>query len=363
LGTGCGTPSAGAGDEDSSSSGSDESSDASSTGADTTDDGGADLPGDEDLWPNVARVPVPETFTPEPDGSYSLGTGRELLDVGKAFYEEHPDAYDMLIVWTDFDVKDIFAFAIPLDHDIQGIGLQEVMQLYGWNDLAPASAGSAGMLEHVALMNSPATYEGLGFYTAQDIVTHEVGHRWSAYLSLASAADPWALTDAFYSHWNVYANMGGPSALGYGQLLDQGGGQFDYELVVPLRYSDVELYQQGLIPPEDVGETFYVTDATGFDPPMNGGQAWTPDSYGSAVSYMATRVDFDIDEVIADHGPRVPAHADAQTEFRMAFVLVCEDIEACDQDALDWVDEQRVDWETTFADATGGRASVDTTLD
>ncbi len=325
-----------------------------------------DTPDDDDATDepaqHVAVVGVPSSFQSTGAGGWSLDDGSELYDVGFGFYEQYDDDFDVLVVWTERDVEGLFAYSVALGwNQIQGIGAQEVYELYGWSDLGPADAGSAGALQQIVLMNSPATYKGAA-WGPLDILTHEVGHRWSANLSLPSAADRWVLTDAWYAHWNVHSQVGGPSAVGYGDLLDLGGGSFEFVLSEALAYSDLELYQQGLLAPEEVGELFYVEDAHDHDPPTWAGAPWTTASYGAAVQYRGTRVEFTIDDVIAAHGPRVPPHEEAQTSYRMAFVLVCEDPSSCDEDTLRWVDEQRAAWEETFSAATRGRGAAATEL-
>jgi len=73
---------------------------------------------------------------------------------------------------------------VPLRHDIEGIGQQEVMARYGWDAYGPATAGSAGQLQQVMLMNHASVYSAGAYWDAQDILTHGIGHRWSANLSL-----------------------------------------------------------------------------------------------------------------------------------------------------------------------------------
>jgi len=315
----------------------------------------------DDPYGDIALLPIPESFSDNGDGTWSLATGDELYDVGLAFYAEYPDSFDFLVVYTEFEVAGLFAFAVPLDHDIEGIGLQEVMALYGWSDLSPATAGSDGRLQQIQLMNGPDVYIPGALFGPQDILVHETGHRWSAYAQIPGP-DPFALTDTWHSHWNVYGNVGGPSALGYGQLVDGGNGRFTYEIVVPLQYSNLELYQQGLIGADEVGPLFGVESPTNFDPPTNGAAAWDAGSFGSPASYDATRLDFDIDDVISMHGPRVPAAVDAQAEFRFAFALVCAEPAACDGAALEFVEAQRTAFVATFSAATGGRGTARTDL-
>ena len=320
-------------------------------------DGGADAA--IEPHPHVARVGVPDSFRPRPGGAYALGTGDELFDVGRAFYRTHPDDYDVLVVFTDFPVADLFAFSIPLRHDIRGIGLDEAIARYGWQGYSPASAGSAGRLQHIVLMNSPSTYRA-SRYTAQEILTHEFGHRFSAYIALGAATDRLVLVDRFTSHWTVYAGVGGASALGYGQLTDRGGGSFAFEIVQPLRYSRLELYQQGLLAAGGVGPLFYVESPSGFEPPASRVGPWDADSYGEDVRFTGTRRDFDITDVVRTHGERVPS--EGQRAWRMAFVVVCVEPASCPPATLTFVDQQRAAWERTYPEATGERATVDTLL-
>ena len=330
------------------------------SGADNDADVGTES--DTDPYPNVARVQVPDSFQDQGDGTYSLATGTALFDVTAAFYEDHPDDYDMLIVWTDFPLNDIWAFSLITDHSIQGIGQQEQLELWGEEPMTPDMAGSAGRLQLATLMSSRHLYEPEPTWGPQDILTHEIGHRWSANLPLTWLPDPWVLTDLWAAHWNIYAAVGGPSAEGYGQLVDDGGGSFHFEQATDLAYSTVELYQQGLIPPEEVGPLYRVLDASGFDPATCFGQPIDEHTYSCEVSYQGTREDFTIDDVIAAIGPRVPAYGAAQTEFRMAFILVCVDPASCSAEGLAFTEEQRVAWEDTFAVANGGRATADTSL-
>lgn len=313
--------------------------------------------------PDVARLFAPAGLDPTPGGTYALAGPDAIYDLGRAFYAEHPDDYDMLLVWTDRPVDDIFAFAVPLDGNIDGIGLTEVRAFYGWQDVTPASAGSAGRLQHIVMMNAPSIYRPGQRYRPADIMLHEIGHRWSANVHVDSATDRLILVDEFWSHWSIVANVGGPSAVGYGTVRDLGGSTFAFEIVTPLSYARLELYQQGLIPAEEVGAMFYVSDAGDFDPPTSRTGPWTIDHVGDPVSFGGTRVDFTIDDVIRTHGARVPSHADAQTHFDVAFVVVCAAPPDCDPTVLDFVEARRAELPAEFARATGDRGSMSTTLD
>lgn len=292
------------------------------------------------------------------DGSgYQMSTGWEVLDIARTFYETQADDFDFLMIYTDRPVQGLFAFTLPLAHDVAGIGQEEVMALYGWQDLDPTDAGSAGRLQAILLMNHASVYSPGAFWGPQDILVHEVTHRWGANLRLELTADPWALVDASYSHWAHPASIGGPSALGYGELLEAEPGRFRFELVSPLVNSDLELYQMGLLAAEAVRPFFLVEGARDHQPPSPWDGAWDPDDYGQAVTFAGRRIDFTLADLQAVHGPRVPSAAEAQHHFRAAFVLACA--ADCPPEDVAFADAQRAAWPASFARATRGLGSME----
>lgn len=291
----------------------------------------------------VATVDVPDSFAPTGGGAYTLGTGFEIFDVSRAFYETHEDAYDVLVIWTDFEVEGIWQFALSTRADIGGIGQAEVYAEYGWGDFTEDS-GSSGRLQHLVFMNHRGLWDDAAF-THQEILAHEVGHRWAAYVHLPGAADPWILQDASKSHWSVVASTGGPSALGYGELRDLGGGSFLYDIVRPLRYSSLELYAMGLLDAADVPDLWYVADAD-----------IDPDRYGETVSFHGTRVDLPLAEVVTALGPRDPP-AGVVTTWTLAGVVVCPP-QGCAPETVAWATDERDAFTATFAEATGNRGTI-----
>lgn len=303
-------------------------------------------------YPEVARVDMPASFIPVGDGSYRFDSGLEVFDVTRAFYAAHGDDYDFVILYTDFLIQEIWQFELTTNANIGGIGQDIVYQQhFNWPLDWYVEAGSAGELDAVVFMNHRSLWDAAAF-TAQEILTHEVGHRWGASIVLPQASDPMALLDASLSHWARVAAVGGPSALGYGELLDNGDGTFTHQRVSPLRYAPLELYAMGLIAPDDpsLGDMFHVSGA----PDADAVNARGP------VTFSGTRHDLSMADVVAALGPRTPPSTAAQTSFRFAFVLVCDD--ACSDASLAWVDGQRLSWPATFATATGGRSTATTEL-
>ena len=309
-------------------------------------------------YPNIARIALPGSWTAHADGSWTY-PGYETNPfnaLGLSFYAEHPDDYDFLAVYTEGDLLDFGALAVGLVCDIQGIGVAAQQCT-----TSPAQAGSAGRLQQFNIMNAPHWYKDWSW--CADVLVHETTHRWAAFIELPQTPAPRYLLDNGGGHWNVHVHTGGPSAVGYGDLTDLGGGNFKFQLISPLKLSPLELYLAGLIPALEVAPMFYVANAYGYSPAQDSyGQPFNHGSYYQDVAYSGTRVDFDINDVIAANGPRVPAYGDAPKHLRFAFVLVCQQASSCKQSDLAIVEAQRVAFVSDFAAATGGRATVDTRL-
>lgn len=340
------------GDSEEDSSGGDETEQTSVADASTGDDNF-----DPD-YSNIARLQVPPTWVPKSGGTWTYDLEAELppdYEIAREFFVEHADDYDFLVVYTEVDVAEVSAHALGVQENISGIRYGDEPS---WSQAQ--AAGSAGRLQQISFMNAPTLYPDA---SAADILIHETVHRWSAGLGLQSAPSPGSLLGPAGGHWNIHVSTGGPSATGYGELIDTGGGSFRFDVVYPLQISPLELYVAGLIPAAEIPPLFYVTNATGYEPAIDPwGDAFGPTTYGEDATFTGTRVDFTIDDIVASNGPRLPAFGAAPTHFRFAFVLVCADVTACKESDLDLVEQQRVAFASQFPAATGQRASIETEL-
>lgn len=336
----------------------DDESDVSSHGAD--DEGSSEGAG------STTGVVEPEDLSnvallSKPAGIVDLGNGAWQIDeaglaaIGHAFYAEYGDDYDFLAVYTEGEMLEVYAFAYSVQYDVGGIGFD------GYDPgITPATVGSAGKLLQIDMMNAPRIYDDPN---DASILVHEMVHHWAAFIEVPGTPAQAFLLDDSWAHWNVHVHTGGPSAVGYGDLVDLGGNRFQFTVQYPLALSPLELYLAGMIPAAEVPPLFYVRDAYDYEPatPPFGG-AWAPSSYSMDAAFSGTRVDFTIDDVIAANGPRTPAYGAAKTDFRVAFVLVCTDAAACSPSDVAIVESQRQALEGWFGPATGGRGTVDATL-
>src|ERR1041385_6598848 len=95
-----------------------------------------------------------------------------------------------------------------------------------------------------------------------------------------------------------------------GKVKQMGGGQFRTVDAVK-RYSRLDQYMMGAIPPSQVPTFFYV------ESPVSTQTAASAPKMG--VSFPGTRRDVLVDDVIAVNGARSPSAADSAKVFRQAF--------------------------------------------
>ena len=103
-------------------------------------------------------------------------------------------------------------------------------------------------------------------------------------------------------------------------MIDHGGGKFSAPNPFPSgQFSPIELYLAGFIPPEEVPDFQTAEDGK-----------WLLDERGYIVEddngyRMFTASGFKtytIEDIIAEHGSRVPDHSQAQKDFRAVVILL-----------------------------------------
>jgi hypothetical protein len=230
----------------------------------------------------------------------------------------------------------IAGFYFGLANDVGGIG--RAIQA-----IAPQS-GSAGRLRGV-----------LSFGLAIDFpLNHEVMHSWGVELE--------PLLGTGEGHWGTAGTFGVLGGFDPASLVDQGGGTFlvdhfseagnDWNTT---RFSPIELYLMGLIPPADVAPIPVLADI----------EVLANDADG--LELRATRTTVTIDDIVATHGARTPASADARKDFAALFVIFSDrDLSAAELGLINHIaaayEEPSVAYGISFADATGGRGTMTTEL-
>jgi hypothetical protein len=282
----------------------------------------------------------------------------DLVGAAQAFYSEFGDDYDQLVFWTDTRVTDseTFAFETTVKNQVRGIG-------QSLQDLA-AEYGSGGRLASVVLMDTVGKYPAdpnqrvNGENTTLSLVAHETGHRWGATLRFRDGAgDSDAWLGRQLAHWSFFTDTDA-SVLEGNEIADQGG---SFRTGPPsLRYSPFDLYAMGLLRESEVPATFYVTSPVVTDPSsISVNRESAP---RSNVSMNGSRAEVTIAAVVAAMGPRSPAAGGGPREHRQAWIYISSAGRSPDPAAVSKIDTFRRAFQDFFAQATGGRMSVDTRL-
>lgn len=298
------------------------------------------------------RVAIAEWF---PAASPQL----DRLSIGVRFLQHFRDVYDQLVVWYSFPKSlgsGVLGRALTLKNDVGGIG-EDVFDL---SDLA----GSRGQLQSLIEMagsvvdDYPIDPDERKFRSGEStmsLVAHEVGHRWLARLRFRDSRGQisTAMLGRQESHWSFFLDSDA-SVMEGNEIVDNGDGTFRTLNPVAVRYSALDQYAMGLIPPSRVPPFFLVANPQSvFEPGSNprGG-----------VPLRGDRLNLTIADVIAAEGPRVPPFAEAPKVFRVAFVLVGEPGAAVTAEAAWRLDAFRERFETFFSEATAGNGRVTTKL-
>jgi hypothetical protein len=298
---------------------------------------------------NAASVTGPAALVESFRDSDSLDT----VAVARRFFASHPDEYQQLVVYTSRSVIESGTFSYEETVRNQDAGIGE-----GVADLS-ASYGSGGRLESVVDMDAITKYPEdlnqrfLGEDSALSVLAHEVGHRWLAQALFKDGARiSHELLGRDEVHWSFFFDSDG-SFLEGNDIADLGGGSFR-TAGASLRYSALDQYLMGLRDASEVDPVFFVRQPSG----TSKSDSASPQT---GVSFVGTRKDVSIADIVAALGSRNPPGRPAAQPFRQAFVYVAIGGPA-DPAAVQKLERIRAAWPDFFAQSTEGRGSVDPRL-
>jgi hypothetical protein len=277
----------------------------------------------------------------------------DTFAVAKKFYATHPDSFDQILLWTDqLLIRDAFAYELNIANEVRGIG-QDIFDISGL-------AGSAGrlrslvMMDHLGKYPDDPTQKFLGENNTLSVMGQEVGHRWLAYVPFRdrTGAQSNALLGRDDAHWSFFFDSDA-SVMEGNDIEDLGGGQFRTVDAVK-RYSRLDQYIMGAIPPSSVPTFFYVENPV--SPKVR------TDAPSIGVSFTGTRRDVLVDDVIAVNGPRSPSSTDSSKVYRQAFIYIVSAGHSLDAAQVAKLDKIRTQWEAFFAQATENRMTANTRL-
>ena len=290
---------------------------------------------------------------------FSNSTKLDLAAVSQRFFQTHQDAYDYLVVFSnfDFDLGGAFAFELAVSNQVTGLGHINTPQVFDFsNEFGGSSLKS---LVNMGNLNrfpaDPSTIFFRGVDSTLSILGQESGHRFLAYatfddLNGHTASD--ALLGRDLQHWSFLFNSDA-SVMEGNRIQDNGGGSFTTAGAVE-HYSDLDQYFMGLRSPAEVGPTFLVANPSPAISPARGP--------AKGVTFSGQRVDISLDQIVASVGPRVPNALNAPKSFNFGFVLVTPKGASPSSAELAHIDAIRQAWEGFFSQATSSRGTANTVL-
>ncbi len=245
---------------------------------------------------------------------------------------------------------------------------------FQWQFVQPVYVGANQMFEYPPDDGSDSNRHNVMAYTHQlaertfngkippynyaiSQIAHEMGHRWSAFVSAKINGE---LIPLGPTHWatGLQAQAAFPyqrpveaSIMGGGVWQDNFDGtwtQLDDDYYVPATgWSYLDLYLMGLIAPTEVPDFFLLRNLT----------PQTRDANGHMI-YKADRTKVTINDVIAAEGPRTPDVDHAQKHFNTGMVVVLEHGHTPPPELIERVEGIRLRWIDYWDTTTGHRSTM-----
>jgi hypothetical protein len=297
------------------------------------------------------------------------------------------DKFDFLAYYSDFRIDNqeagtpsdgpvggnVTGIAAP-QHDLHNYCTQGRFQ---WEFVQPVYVDSNQMQERPPAGAPVGSDHDITFYThqleesstdgkirpynyAMSQIGHEMGHRWSAFVSAKVNGETIPLGPV---HWaqGLQAQVAFPyqrpteaSAMGGGVWQDNFDGtytQLDDNYYVPATgYSYLDLYLMGFISAAEVPDFFILKNL------VSAGK----DANGHPI-FKADRTKVTIQDVIAVEGPRLPDVDHSQREFNTGIVVVVEHGQSPSPELIKRASGIREQWIDYWVTTTGHRASMTAT--
>ena len=303
------------------------------------------------LTPNVVFMVDDDTFAELRWLLRARPPTADILSVGQRFFEYMPDEFDKLLMMPGAHVPGgLRGTHLGGAQRVQGIGYALSENSHLW--------GSDGRLDSVFAVN----------WSDSGPVLHEMAHNWGVALS-----PDLGFQQCGPAHWG-YAGSGNGALGGFNPdlLVDNDNGTWSFPTgqgsgggagADTTPFSAMELYVAGLIPPEEVPPILM---------PVNVDcSSITQDVTTQTITFAADDViTVTIDDIIAEHGPRIPTAADSQKDFTMAWLVPINRVPTPTEATFmqfrsEYMSRQEpgdMNWRLTFWEATGGRATLETRL-
>ena len=256
----------------------------------------------------------------------------------------HGDDYDFVTFFTDTASGMLpqggSSFWSGIYNNVQGIGLGAFNSRGSWG---------TNRLQGFHFMNQGH------FPLWRYVMGQEFCHQFAAFVRYRDPVTNATMTDHLLNgvlgHWALNLDDDkSPMDYDFNNWIELSNGQFQkVNLTDEERtYCNLDLYLMGLLGANEVGEFTLLRN------PQPVG--------GSTTTFTATPARLNIQNFIAQEGPRIPGAAAAPKYWRQAFIVLTKDIHKV-HDLVDTIDFLRLRWELDFPGMTKGLGRIDTVLD
>jgi hypothetical protein len=182
----------------------------------------------------------------------------------------------------------------------------------------------------------------------------EFGHQFASFVKYRDPVTNATMNDHLLpdqAHWALnFDDAASPMDYDVNNWIELPNGQFRKVTLSDNQriYCNLDLYLMGLLGPGEVGEFYQLRNVA----PVG----------GSTTDFTATPVRLNVQNFIAQEGPRIPTAATAPKYWRQAFIVLTKDIHKV-ADLVETVDFLRLRWERDFMEATKLLGRIDTVLD
>ena len=285
-----------------------------------------------------------------------IGTDGRLpwRDYAIRFFEYFDDQFDFLVFVSHLDESE--GQITPTHYrgtyrrvmnEVKGIG----QKLFSYS----AQYESAGVLQGVLHLSYMDAF-------SRGPLLHELMHRWANHVVPTNVG----------THWGFSSANGQLGGFDIANLVERGDGRYSAAYSAPwgLRahvrpYSPIELYLAGFIPPEEVPDLWVAEDGQVLRS-ENGGCVEADDGH---CMFIASKVStYTIEDIVVEHGERIPNSSQSQRDFRAAAVLVIDrdhpllrwQLDRLSSDIASFGNPGVDEYDDTynFYEATGGRATI-----
>jgi hypothetical protein len=297
--------------------------------------------------------------------AFSKGKRLDVPALTRAFYSAYQDSFDAVYIWTDFQFDNGagVAHSFNVRNDIQGIGLNifDRGSIYG-SPSRLATIITMGNIEADWPADPDANVAGL--FSALKIVTHELGHRWLAYVLFDAEHDiKDDLLGRQSAHWSFLADTRTDTNGSFSSLMEGNSWKetatntFTTQQTSANFFSELDQYLMGLRAAEEVGDIPYLVvdkqtkDIIRGKSPVNG------------FFITATRKITSVAHIVEREGERVPDVANSPKDFRVAFILLVERDTEASNGTIAKLDRYRDSLVRYFVPATERRATLDGSIE